>query len=197
MTDDKAEIALKYLELARGEISEKGQFVNQTLGGYLLGACALASWFYQSIYKASTGAADVDKVVAAVGLAVILSYLSLGVNWIIHHNERMVTALARYQREELGAALGNDPKMWEQSSRLNKDDRFAHACFTVIVQESIVLGPAFAASIYGCNVYQAGIWGPAFWGLACALIGNALSIAIGVFMVQTKYDLRGKKPRTH
>jgi hypothetical protein len=36
MNNDKAEVALKYLELAREEILEKARFVNQTLGAYLL-----------------------------------------------------------------------------------------------------------------------------------------------------------------
>jgi hypothetical protein len=35
MDNDKAGIALKYLELARADIG-KGYFINQTLGAYLL-----------------------------------------------------------------------------------------------------------------------------------------------------------------
>ena len=48
MDNDKAGIALKYLELARAEILEKGYFINQTLGAYLF---RIASWFYQPAYK--------------------------------------------------------------------------------------------------------------------------------------------------
>jgi hypothetical protein len=46
-----ADIALKYIDMARNEILEKVRFVNQTLGAYVLGSSAVASWFYQSVYR--------------------------------------------------------------------------------------------------------------------------------------------------
>jgi hypothetical protein len=109
MDNDKAGVALKYLELARAEILEKGRFINQTLGAYLLGSSALASWFYQSAYKPATPTTDTEKASAAIALALMLSYLALGVNWIIHHNERIVTALALYQRKDLWSVLAISP----------------------------------------------------------------------------------------
>jgi hypothetical protein len=190
MDNDKTEIALKYLELARAEILEKGRFINQTLGAYLLGSSALASWFYQSAYKPATPTTDAEKASAAIGLALMLSYLALGVNWIIHHNERIVTALALYQRKDLCSVLGDDPLMWEKSSSLEDEDSLFHAFFTVAIEELIVLGPPLAAFVFASQQFHVAAWQPAHWWLSGAIAGNVASIVIGVLMFRAKYKLR-------
>jgi hypothetical protein len=196
MDNDKAEVALKYLELAREEILEKARFVNQTLGAYLLGSSALASWFYQSAYKPATpnlaSTTDAEKASAAIGLALMLSYLALGVNWIIHHNERIVTALALYQRKDLCSVLGDDPPMWERARSLKDEDSLIHAFFTVAVEELIVLGPPLAAFVFASQQFHVTAWQPAHWWLFGAIVGNATSVGIGVLMFKTKYRLRRK-----
>jgi hypothetical protein len=60
----------------------------------------------------------------------MLSYLALGVNWMIHHNERIVTALALYQRNDLWSVLSDNPPMWERSGSLKDEDSLFHAFFT-------------------------------------------------------------------
>jgi len=194
MTDDgKAALGLKYLELARGEILERTKFVNQTLGSYLLGTAALASWFYQAVYKpAEQGAlapAGLKQASAAVGFALMLSYLSLAVNWIIHHNERIVAALARFQRDNLSSVLGDDPPMWERSDALKSGDGLSHARGTFAIEELIVLGPPVAALIFALLQVRFTDWRADLW-LAAALVANLLSLKVGIEMYRIKRALR-------
>jgi hypothetical protein len=194
MSNDRAEIALKYLDLAREEIQEKGRFINQTLGAYVLGSSALASWFYQSAYRPAgptpVTLTEPEKAAAAIGLAFMLSYLALGVNWIIHHNERIVAALALYQRNDLYPALGSDPPMWEMSRSLREEDSLLHAFFTVAIEELIVLAPPIAAFVFAIRLVGAAAWWPTHLWLPGAIAANALSVVIGVLMFRTKRKLR-------
>lgn len=151
VTDQQHDLALKYMEMARAEILDKVGFVNKTLGGYLLGTSAIASWFYQ-IYKPApeVGAAAVPghEELIAVGLAVVLSYLALGVSWIINHNERMVTALALYQRYDLLPVLGETPPMWEASKFLQKRDNKRRAVTMICIQQMIILTPPISSLVF-------------------------------------------------
>jgi hypothetical protein len=194
MAIESKDVALKFLDLARGEILEKVRFVNQTLGAYLLGTSAVASWFYQSVYKTqtpiSTGPNDHDRAMAAVGLALMLSYLALGVNWIIHHNERMVTALALYQRRELYGVVGDVPPMWERSDSLTSEDSLPHALLTVIVEELIVLAPPLAALVFALSQDCAATWWPTHIWLPLCVVANLASTFIGVLMIVARTKLR-------
>lgn len=194
MNSDKLEVALKYLELAREEIQEKGRFVNQTLAAYLLGSSALASWFYQSAYKVSAppacAALEADKAAAAIGLALLLAYLALGVNWIIHHNERIVAALALYQRNDLALTLGNSPRMWEISGFLKEEDSLMHAFFTVAIEELIVLAPPVSALVFAWRQAQFADWWPSHLWLPGAVFADVLCLVIGILMFRTKQKLR-------
>jgi hypothetical protein len=49
---------------------------------------------------------------------------------MIHHNERIVTALALYQRNDLWSVLSDNPPMWERSGSLKDEDSLFHAFFT-------------------------------------------------------------------
>ena len=190
---DSAEVALKYLDLARGEILEKVKFVNQTLGAYLLGTAAVGSWFYQSIHRTAAGQAmsdTVEKASAAIGLAFILSYLALGVNWIIHHNERMVTALAEYQRDELSKYLPNVPAMWERSIALHKGDDPGAARRTMAVEELIVLGPPFTATVFAFGQFFHAQGWPLYVWLPCAVVANLLNIEVGLEMFKSRLTFR-------
>jgi hypothetical protein len=190
---EKIEIALKYLDLARGEILEKARFVNQTLGAYLLGSSALASWFYQTIYRpASTPASSVpeaQKAAAAIGLAILLAYLALGVNWITHHNERIITALALYQSTDLAPVLGDLPPMWERSASLLDADGLSRAFFTVLIEELIILGPPVAAFVFAAGQRHQATW-LAHACLGGALLANLASAIVGALMFQSKRKLR-------
>jgi len=196
LSKDTYDIALKYLDLARGEILEKARFTNQTLGAYLLGSSALASWFYQTIYKPAApplpSATDAEKAAAAVGLALMLSYLAVAVNWIIHHNERIIAALALYQRVDLYSVLGDRPPMWERSSSLEREDRLWPAALTVLIQEFIILGPPIAASIFATRQVHAAPW-LARWWITGAWGANVASVIVGLFMFDTKRKLRSNK----
>jgi predicted permease len=207
MIDDKAEVALKYLDLARGEILERTKFVNQTLGSYLLGSAALASWFFQTVYKpvgeSVSFASGPAKAPAAIGFALMIAYLALAANWIIHHNERIVAALARYQSENLSPILKDDPPMWERSDALKIGDSRTDALRTVFVEELIVLSPPVVALIFA--LWQAvpqvqtaggGMCLLAGVGLAAALSANLATVKIGVAMYAIKRDLRPPNPET-
>ena len=153
LTRHKREVALKYLELARSEIQDKINFVNTTLGGYLIGTSAIAAWFYQ-IYKPadelSAAAMPLHEQRVAVGLTIIFSYLALGVSWIINHNERMVTALALYQRNDLLPILGEEPPMWESSSCLLERDNPRRAVTMIAVQQMIIVAPPISVLVFVC-----------------------------------------------
>lgn len=190
-----ADIALRYLEMARNEISEKVQFVNKTLGAYLLGVSAIASWFYHSVYQPSSSEKLVEvtaaeKSSAAIGLALILSYLALGVIWIIHHNERMITALAYYQRDELLGALKGGPTMWERSTSLNNADGPGHARFNIVVEELIVLLPALVAAFYAFSGFSSAPEWPKWFWVPATLIADALNLTIAVWMLVNRGRLR-------
>ncbi len=201
MSIGNREVALKYLELARGEILEKAKVVNQTLGAYLAGSAALASWFYQAVYKpvgeGVSAATDAEKAAATIGLAVLLSYLSVAVNWIIYHNERIIAALALYQRDSLSLVLADDPPMWERSAALGKMDDLTKALNMVVIEELIVLGPPLAAlvvaSVQAAPQICSAHWSSRTLGgiaLIAALGGIAKTIQIGFQMRETTQRLR-------
>lgn len=190
-----ADIALKYLEMARSEISEKVQFVNKTLGAYLLGVSAITSWFYQSVYQPSSSEKLVavtaaEKSSAAIGLALILSYLALGVIWIIYHNESMVTALAYYQRDELFAALKDGPPMWEQSNSLNNADGPTHARGNIVAEELIVLVAPLIATCFAFHELSSAPQWPKWAWFPLAFIANALNAWIAFKMNKNRRELR-------
>jgi hypothetical protein len=189
-----ADIALKYIDMARNEILEKVRFVNQTLGAYVLGSSAVSSWFYQSVYRPTSSGAlaatEAEKSSAAIGLALMLSYLALGVIWIIHHNERMVTALAFYQRDELHGALKHGPPMWERSESLGKYDSPLHARLTILVEELIVLAPPLAAAVYASSELSKAIWWPRHVWFPAALVANTLNVWIAIQMFKSRGRLR-------
>jgi hypothetical protein len=194
MALDEQDLALKFLELARQEILEKVQFVNQTLGAYLLGISAVVSWFYQTVQRPAAPPAlplsPADQAIDAVSLALLLAYLALGVNWIIHHNERMVAALARYQSEELKDALGSSVPMWERSEALRSEDGVGHASFTILTEEFIVLAPPFGAFLFAARqTPPPGSWA-AHLGMPAALLANALNVGIGALMLSNRLTLR-------
>jgi len=160
--EDKSKIALEYLKLARVEILDKTKFVNQTLGAYLAGVAALGSWFYQAIYK--PGGKDVpsltepQKMLAAAAFAFMIAYLAFAVSWIIYTNERLITALAIYQRHDLGQVLGKDPPMWELSDSLIHFDDLHKVLRMVQVEERIVLLPPLFALIFAWGAVGLDYW---------------------------------------
>jgi hypothetical protein len=137
------QIALKYLDLARAEILDRMKASNQTLIVYVGGVGAIVGWMYQATI-ASKDHANMRTLVFPTG--VIVAFLALAATWIIFHNERMVNALARYQKTVLAPYFKSvAPGMiaWESSDALHDtDDRLAIAA-TIIVQAILVIGPSF------------------------------------------------------
>lgn len=193
MADDKA-VALEYLKLARVEILDKTKFVNQTLGAYLAGVAALGSWFYEAMYKPApnnvSSLTEPEKMLATAAFAVMISYLAFAVSWIIYTNERLITALAIYQRCDLRKVLGNNPPMWESSDALNSFDDLPKVLRMVQVEERIVLAPPLVALICACGWMGFAYWkvGLAKWWpyglpavvmLLLALLANWKTIRVG------------------
>ena len=203
-----AKVALEYLKLARGEILEKAKVVNQTLGAYLAGSAALASWFYQGVYKPiSEGDPSTTapwKALAAAAFAFMISYLAFAVNWIIYHNERIIAALATYQRDDLGRALDNGPPIWEDSGALRNFDSLGEALKMALVEELIVLAPPVVALTFACWRFgfaysKVGFtnWWPysllAFALLLLALLANVATIRDGFKMAENARKLRDNR----
>ncbi len=196
----ESEAALKYLDLARGEILEKVRFVNQTLAGYLLGVAALASWAYQVIYKHTKedlAVVDPEKTIILIGFALLLAYVALGANWLIHNNERVVAALAIFQREELAPHLPKAPVVWEDSETLQSQDGLWHAMLTITTEELIVLVPPLCAMFYAlCHRQGLGnrpeAWWPLYVWLPATVVANALNCGIALLMYRTRGRLRVK-----
>jgi hypothetical protein len=193
------EAALKYLELARNEILEKVRFVNQTLAAYLLGVSALSSWIYQTISRTNPPMDPAEKAVVILGFALLLAYVSLGANWLIHHNERVVSALAIYQRDELVRYLPGGPKSWENSRSLKDKDGRWHAMGTILVEEIILLGPSWYAYFYARSLeglaagWTGGLWHvPVHVWLSAARVVNWLNVGIALLMFWTRWKLRDK-----
>jgi hypothetical protein len=189
------ERALKYLDLARNEILEKVRFVNQTLGAYLLGVSSVVAWVYNKSTPATASSAHATPhSELAVGLAAVLAYLALGVNWIIHHNETMISALALYQKKDLGPTLTCNPKIWEVSETLSKRDGVIRSSMMIIVQQAIILGPP-SGGLYFAFWKVSDLPSVLFWIRLGAVVGTAAAAFIGLLTLLDRLVLR--LPRLH
>ena len=135
------EFALKYLDMARSEILDRMKLSNQTLTVYVGAVGAIAAWMYQ----ASIGSEHLANLRAlAFPTGVVVAFLALAATWIIFHNERMVNALALYQKKELAEYLTEvAPRVtpWEASKALHCSDGGFGILITILVQGILVIGP--------------------------------------------------------
>src|ERR1700722_9674487 len=140
--EHQVQVALKYLDIARAEILDRMKGSNQILSVYVAGVGAITAWMYQATIG-SDKHASMRSLVFPTG--VVVAFLALAATWIIFHNERMVNALARYQKEELAPYLKSvapGMTMWEASDALHDTDNRLPIAATIIVQGILVIGPS-------------------------------------------------------
>jgi len=137
------QIALKYLDLARAEISDRMKVANQTLIVYVGGVGAIVGWMYQASIAPQTHTVQLSTLLFPIG--VVVAFLSFAASWIIFHNERMVNALARYQKNTLAPyfkLVSRDLIAWESSDALHKTDSGLRTiATTTLVQAILIIGP--------------------------------------------------------
>jgi hypothetical protein len=184
--------ALKYLDLARAEILERVGFVNKTLAAYVAGSAAIFSWFFQYLSRSQIAQ---ESSYASLGMAVVFSYLALCVNWIIHHNERMISALAFYQQDELSEVLIATPVMWEKSQSLARHDGKLWSVGTILFEEFIVFTPALLATIHAWKLHPLLLSSSSSYLRDAVISSNLLNIIIGASMFLNRSHLRNKNHR--
>jgi hypothetical protein len=153
ISDDKrADIALKYLDLARAEILYRVKSSNDTLVVFAGATGAIAAWLYKTPCNptAASGLCAADSIDNRLlfPAGCVLAFLSLAASWIISHNERMVCALAEYQRVELGTFLNQANigfASWELSASLPKEDSRRLSTFTSAIYALLIVGPSVLA----------------------------------------------------
>jgi hypothetical protein len=149
--EKKVDIALKYLDLARAEILYRIKSSNDTLIAYAGASGAIVAWLYKANSdiqgQASWDAVSLNRFSELLFPAgVVISFLSLVASWIVFHNERMVTALANYQRNELEPFLSeNEIISWECSRSLRDGDPRGLSLLTSLIYASLLVGPGFVA----------------------------------------------------
>jgi hypothetical protein len=191
--EKKIDVALKYLELARAEILYRVKSSNDTLTVYAGAVGAISAWVYKSYHdleaaSRSNGATPaIPPSVLSAGL--VVSFLALVASWIVFHNERMVTSLAKYQREELNTdlrAAGATP--WECSESLRSGDRRALSLVTSLVYGAMVVGPSAVAwyEMWSrrCAFPDADVY------LVMSAIMSCCALGFMVFMVVDRWNLR-------
>lgn len=150
-------VALKYLELARGEILERLKLSNQFLIVYLGGISALIGWLFSGNSSAQSSISPRDALPA---VALGLSFLACSLSWILNENERMIEGLAKYQTEALKKWANQFPfLMWEGSEQLSKEvPRYgAMMAHTVII--NLPSGVVILCSI----IFPGPKWNPSLW----------------------------------
>jgi hypothetical protein len=139
------QVALKYLDIARAEILDRMKVSNQTLIVYVGGVGAIAGWMYQATIGSKEHA---NMRTLAFPTGVVVAFLALAATWIIFHNERMVNALARYQKKDLAPYFKSvAPRMvpWESSDALHDTDKGLAIVMTIVVQAILVIGPSLVS----------------------------------------------------
>ena len=190
------QVALKYLDLARAEIQDRMKSSNQTLIVYVGGVGAIAGWMYQATIGSKSHA---NMRTLAFPTGVVVAFLALAATWIIFHNERMVNALARYQKQVLAPYLKSvapDMVLWESSVALRCTDKGFTIVMTIIVQAILVIGPSLV--FLGSMLYFIACPGVpptvAPWmGLSCILLTamlTGLAIYFTVLTIRHRKELR-------
>jgi MFS family permease len=183
MSDDSSELELKlkYLELARDEILYRIKSANDTLIIYSGAIGAIAAWFsklYTDLPQPRQISPDLDFVLFRIG--VLVSFLSLCASWIINHNERMVHALAKYQREELGLNAPSQPLLWESSKSLQKGDPQFVSIISIFVYAGLIVGPSIFALIEMWIRRKSSEWNNSCFVIALVLTSISLGFMLGV-----------------
>ena len=148
--DKKVDVAVKYLELARAEILYRVKSSNDTLIVYAGAVGAISAWLYKSFHDVQPGSATNDIALSfpplPLSAGLVVSFLALTASWIVFHNEKMVFALAKYQREELNKNLRETGIIsWECSKSLHEGDPRLLSVFTSMVYALLVVGPGATA----------------------------------------------------
>ena len=188
-------VALKYLELARAELLERIKFGYQVLIVYAGGVGAIALWAYPSQTPPSVAQNGVAHPWSAnarlVPIGVLVAFLAVVANWIIHHNEHMVNALARYQSGSLAEHLQRslpDVSMWECSQEL-KADSTSHVLWDLGTQSALVVFPALVGSALQWPLRDQHNWVSWTW-LGVAWFLTAIAILLSVLTVRGRRELR-------
>jgi len=188
----KDAIALKYLELARAELLERIKVSYQTLIVYAGAVGAVAAWAYPN-QVAQGGSGSINAWSANPRLVppgVIVGFLAVVANWVIHHNEHIVNALARYQIYTLAKHLHDaafpELNLWERSRPLQADNRI-RVRWDFGIRSALVSLPAFIGSVLQSLDQQnceSWIW------LALAWILTFVSVLLGILTVRARQRLR-------
>jgi hypothetical protein len=189
------QIALKYLEIARAEILDRMKSSNQTLTLYVGGIGAIVGWMFQ-VTTVAQKPVPLRSVVFPMG--VVVGFLAFAASWIIFHNERMVNALARYQKKELAPYLHSVLPVtgWESSDQLHGTDNKVPIYITMLVQAAILIGPVFVFLVgmlyngaHWCMPNTTGQWA----GFAIALALAIMSSVLSSYTITQRRVLRGEK----
>jgi len=187
----KDAIVLKYLELARTELLERIKFGYQTLIVYAGGVGAVAAWAYPSQQTSSSN--DLHTFAANSRLepvSVIIAFLAAVTTWIIHHNEYMVNALARYQVDSLSAYLMTvlpEARPWELSAELQVDTP-KYVFRDLWTQGSLVVLPAFLGCLLQLIVVLNSCISPIWLVVASGL--TAVAFVLSQATVRGRQQLR-------
>jgi hypothetical protein len=137
----EVDVALRYLDLARGELLERIRFANQLVPAYLGVVSAVAGWLY------SANKEDPHRIFMPV--AMMAAFLGFAAIWLLHDNELMVGLLAEYQVQTLGPVLREAAprvRLWEASEGLKSSlagnspaAKSALRYFWAVVQEQKVM----------------------------------------------------------
>jgi hypothetical protein len=191
--EKKVDVALKYLELARAEILYRVKSTNDTLIVYAGAVGAIAAWVYKSYHDPQPGslpngpALSIPPSTLSAGL--VVSFLALVASWIVFHNERMVTSLAKYQRDELNSdldAAGSTP--WERSVSLSSGDPRLLSLVTSVVYGAMVVGPSVVA-LYEMWSDRGSFPSPGLY-LVMSAIMSFCALVFMIMMVVDRYQLR-------
>ncbi len=186
--DRSVDLALKYMDLARAEILARIKSSNDTLIVYAGALGAIAAWLYKpENHTAAT--------LSRTGL--IVGFLSLAASWIVYHNEKMVVALACYQKEMLAPvldALHLGLKSWETSDTLKDADTQIPGALTSVIYGLMVAGPSVVAW-YEMHLLPAS--GRPGYAVPAAGAMALTSVAFLFLMGRDRWALRKKsEPRT-